>query len=346
MDRFASFDSEYKQAVENAREPWSESLPKSVLSDEQLDKLEVQPRPLLIEPWCRQGDLGFVFAARGVGKTWLGIHTAHCLAANKDFGPWKVPRQENKVLYMDGEMALADIQYRNHLLRNAYSKLFYLNHEVLFERSNRTLNLSNSELQGAVLEFCKIYQFSVLILDNLSCLVSGVDENSGVDWEKILPWLLDLRRAKITVIFIHHAGREGYLRGHSKREDPASWIIHLRPSKNDPENEVEGAHFISGFDKYRNAQKRPDDIEWNFMPLQNGANMVVRFEEAKPMDIFLELVKNGVSACNEIAEEMDCSRVVITRLAKKAELQNLIEINKRKYYIKTSTQRPYNPSND
>ncbi len=348
MDPFANFDRVYAEAQAAAAQPWDPSLEEGVLIDESMNKLSVSPRSLLIDPWCREGDLGFIFASRGVGKTWLGIQLAHCLASRRDFGPWKVGALPNKILYMDGEMALADIQYRNRLLRDGKpnTQLFYLNHERLFEKSGRTINLSDPELQAAVLRFTHSYAFNVLVLDNLSCLVSGIDENSGVDWEKILPWLLDLRRAHVTVVFIHHAGREGYLRGHSKREDPASWIIHLRPTKNDPENEIEGAHFISSFQKYRNCQKRPDDIEWNFLPLSDDTQMVVRFEQSNPMDMFLEMVKNGVSSCAEIAEAMECSSHIISRLAKKAESRNLIEIKKRRYYIKGSSPKPYNPSDD
>ena len=171
------------------------------MTDEELDLTEVVARPLLIDPWCREGDLGFIFAARGLGKTWLGMHLAHCLASFKDFGPWKVSQIPSQILYMDGEMALADIKYRNHVLGGG-DNLWYLNHEVLYERSGRIIDLSDKELQDAVLEFCKQYPFNVLILDNLSCLVSKIDENSPIDWEKILPWLINLRRNHITVIFI------------------------------------------------------------------------------------------------------------------------------------------------
>src|SRR5215475_5202841 len=351
MDRFGrenfNFKQTWEQSQKEANQEWSTSLENSVLSARQLEALDVCPRPLLIDPWARQGDLGFIFAARGVGKTWIGIHIAHCLASGKDFGPWKVSLIEGRILYMDGEMPLADVQYRNHLLGAAKENLFYLNHEILFDRSTRTLNLSDKDLQDAVLSFCKENRFAVLILDNLSCLISGVDENNGIDWEKILPWLLDLRRTRVTVIFIHHSGREGlYMRGHSKREDPAAWIIHLKAPKSDPDHEVQGAHFISSFDKYRNAPQRPYDLEWNFMPLDNGQQMVVRFVQCNPLDVFLDLVANGINECQIIAQEMEISQAAVSRLAKSSESKNLIEIKKRKYYIKTSGPRTYNPSED
>jgi hypothetical protein len=346
------FNEEAYQESKKTREqepdgdPWDVKLGAGILSAADLEALDVKERSLLITPWAREGDLGFIFAARGVGKTWLGIHLAHCLAGNKDFGPWKVPSTANRVLYMDGEMSLSDIKFRNHLLGAGRANLFYLNHEWLFEKTQGILNLSNKELQTAIKDFCVARSFGILILDNLSCLVSGVDENSAIEWEKILPWLLQLRRSKITVVFIHHSGREGYLRGHSKREDPAGWIIHLKLPKDDPEHQSQGASFISSFDKYRNAPERPTDLLWNFSPLDNNREMIVRFEEASPYDIFLDLVANGNCQCKIIAQDMDISEASVCRLAKKAEDRGVIEIKGRRYFIKTSTGGGYNPSND
>lgn len=333
---------------QNSPEAWNTNLENGILSDAQLESLDVKERPLLIEPWCREGDLGFIFASRGIGKTWLGMHIAHCLSSGHALGIWKVPFQEHKILYIDGEMALSDVKYRNHVLRNSSGShnLFYLNHERLFEQTQSTLNLSNVALQLAIEAFCIKYAFGVLILDNLSCLVSGIDENSAIDWEKILPWLLGLRRNKITVIFIHHAGREGFLRGHSKREDPANWIMQLKLPKNDPDHEVQGASFISSFQKYRNAPERPTDLLWNFSPINNGSDIVVQFEECNQFDLFLDLVLHGSHECNQIAEDMNISRATVCRLALKAEQKGLIEIKKRRYYIKCSEPKGYKPYSD
>lgn len=85
--------------------------------------------------------------------------------------------------------------------------MFYLQHEALFHLTGKVLNLTNPSVQAALLEKCQRDKMEVLILDNLSCLFTGIKENDADAWEQVLPWLLDLRRSRIAVIFIAHAGR-------------------------------------------------------------------------------------------------------------------------------------------
>ena len=143
---------------------------------------------------------------------------------------------------------------RDYALGCPSENLTYINHEILFERTGRVMNLADPVFQKAVLDLCVAEGFKVLFLDNLSCLTSGVDENKGIDWEILLPWLLQLRRMHITVIFIAHAGRNNQMRGHSKREDPAFWIMRLDDPLDVNEGR-EGAHFITRFAKWRSIQK-------------------------------------------------------------------------------------------
>lgn len=329
---------------EPSKIPWPEALMNGLSSSLDLDKLQIPARVKVIDTWCHQGDLGFIFAPRGVGKTWLGMYIAHCLATGKDIGPWKVAAKHN-VLYMDGEMPANDIQWRDRALGDPTRNLSYINHELLFERTGRIMNLADKELQDAIIEFCQNQKFTVLFLDNLSTLTSGVDENKAIDWELILPWLLRLRRAHITVIFVHHAGRSGQMRGTSKREDPSAWIISLREPHNDPEGETLGAHFISVFTKNRNAPQTPKSLEWNFSPIAEN-EILVRYEQCMPLDVFRELVASGVNQCSEIADDMECSKATVSRLASRAQTAGWLEIKGRKYSIKSSGSKGYFQSND
>jgi hypothetical protein len=155
------------------------------------------------------------------------------------------------------------------------------------------MNLADPEFQNAILRHCQTYGFNLLCLDNLSTLASGIDENKSIDWEILQPWLLRLRRRLITVLFIHHAGRNNQMRGSSKREDPASWVLRLEDPKDIGERA--GAHFISRFTKWR-SKKQPKTYEWKYEPKLNG-EVLVNVKEASDGDAD-EAEAGGVSGAD------------------------------------------------
>ena len=59
-----------------------------------------------------EGDLGCIFAARGVGKTWMSLLIGNALAENLALGEWPHGEGPRRVLYVDGEMSLTDTQSR------------------------------------------------------------------------------------------------------------------------------------------------------------------------------------------------------------------------------------------
>jgi hypothetical protein len=190
------------------------------------------------------------------------------------------------------------------------------------------MNLADHDFQEATLELCLERSFEVVFADNLSTLSFGIDENKALDWELILPWLLSLRRNHITVVFIHHAGRNNEMRGTSKREDPAFWVLRLdEPIE---ESKSDGAHFISRFTKSRNSIVRPVAYEWNFIPVGHD-EICIDFKECRPLDVFLEWIESGLETCTDIAEEMDVNKGHVSRLAKKAQGLGLITIEGRRY---------------
>lgn len=302
----------------------------------QLSTLQIVPRPKVVDTWCYQGDLGFIFATRGIGKTWLGMYMAHCLSTKQPIGPWAV-HAENIVLYLDGEMPPADVKLRDKCLGQPTENLIYINHEILFERTGQIMNLANRQMQTAVIEMCKEKYVNVLFLDNLSTLAAGIDENNAVDWDQIFPWLMQLRRNHVTVIFIHHAGRNNEMRGHSKREDPSAWILRL-DNPDDADDELEGAHFVSRFTKWRNANRQPKTYEWVFSPQTNG-EVLVRVELSSPIDVFRHLVELGLNTCNMLAQEMDVSNGYVSQLAARGVKEGWLETKGRKYVIRTEETR-------
>jgi|GEM_PF-3780102 len=88
-----------------------ETLTAALLSSNKLSTIEILPRENLCGTWFKQGDLGFIFGERGLGKTWLTLDLAAGLATGHKVGPWDVSAAR-RVLYVDGEMPLDEMKNR------------------------------------------------------------------------------------------------------------------------------------------------------------------------------------------------------------------------------------------
>jgi AAA domain/DnaB-like helicase N terminal domain len=307
---------------------WFDAITLGACTSASLRSLEPKPRELIVGDWFRQGDLGFIYAMRGVGKSWFGMDLARAIAERRNFGPWEV-HGSKKVMYLDGEMPHQDVGQRDVGLGAGLETLVYVNHEILFDKTGLVMNLADKDFQDGVLQICLATGIQVLFLDNLSSLATGVNENEGADWELVQPWLLQLRRHKISVVIIHHAGRNNQMRGHSKREDAAFWIVRLDAKASIDRSE--GARFTSRFTKCRNARKTPACYEWTYEP--NGEETLVKVRVAEDLDLFLQHVEDGLESATEIAEEMGCTKGWVSKLAKKAAVRGLIKVNGKKYVL-------------
>lgn len=312
---------------------WLEHLAKAICNSSGLALLNVPPREPILGEWFKDADLGFIFGARGLGKTWLALYLGRQCAEGGSVADWKV-HQPQRVLYVDGEMALDSIRERDAALTaTSADGMFYLQHEALFHLAGKVLNLTSPIVQAAILEDCLRQKIKILILDNLSCLFSGMKENDADAWEQVLPWLLELRRNRIAIIIIAHAGRNGFMRGTSRREDAANWIIQLTAAKN--EGEIQnGAQFVARFAKNRNATETDcPPIEWHFIKPKGETRALVSWKKISTAQIFRELIEDGLTTCKDIAEEMGITKGQVSKLATKAFAAGWLKKNGRDYAL-------------
>ena len=304
-------------------------LSKAMLSDEELAGLEIPKRESLRGDWFKAGDYGIIFGKRGLGKSWLAMALARALAEGRAFGPWacSTPR---RVLFVDGEMSLDDYRERMRTLSDGPGAFTTLSHQTIFDRTQKALCLSDRAQQDELTRLCERERVDVLFLDNGACLFRGVSENDADNFRDMIEgWLLDLRRRGIAVVLVQHAGRNGEMRGTSKREDAAFWILRL-----DDAGEPDGGHgarFITRFVKNRNASQDPPPLDWHFSP--DGSKTLITYREADSMAIFRYWIENDLTSCEDIAKEMGVSKGTISKWATKAIKDGWLKKDGRGYAI-------------
>jgi hypothetical protein len=256
--------------------------------------MELPEQKYIIEPFLPEASLIMIYAERGLGKTWFALSLAIAITKGEDFLGYKIERPW-RVLYIDGEMRLNQIQDRiRRLDRTPSPDLLILPSERLFQ-AGRPINLHEPEDQNAVDDAIDALTErgmtpDVVVVDNLSSLSGGVDENDNSQLDTLLRWLLTLRHRGMAVVLIHHAGKSGKQRGASRREDLLDTSIALeQPDLNDDEPRWPGAHFRVRFVKNRHPEPVPACLELRLT--DNRGEMYWQFNEPKKIDRATEILK-------------------------------------------------------
>jgi DNA-binding transcriptional ArsR family regulator len=300
----------------------------AVRTSGELETVSLPPRKKLLGQWLYEGDLGFVYGERGSGKTWFIDAVATYLSIGMELQGWKVPEAAD-VLLVDGEMPIDAARDRLKGMRQGNGRLHLLHHDMLFNVAGLAMNLTSELTQKVITAICIDKKIKLLILDNLSCLFSGVKENDADEWEKVLRWLLDLRRRRIAVLIVHHAGVSGRMRGTTRREDAAFWVIQVDELKNRQENET-GASFHTVFTKQRNSDSREWAREWTFKTAPDGQISIGCNEISFDAKV-LGLIEDGLSSATDIATELGVHKSTVCRAAQRLVDANLIELNRKAY---------------
>lgn len=219
------------------------------ISVDELLSLELPKREMLLAPFLPSQGLVLLVAKRGVGKTHVALGIAYAVASGSRFLRWFAP-EPKKVVYIDGEMPAVLMQERLKMIatmtrQKPNSHFLKLITPDLQEHAMP--DLATEEGRDMIEEYIKDYD--LIVIDNISCLFRSGSENESESWQQAQEWALNLRRRGKSILFVHHAGKNGVQRGTSKREDILDSIIILKH----PEDykAEEGARFEVHFDKAR-----------------------------------------------------------------------------------------------
>jgi putative DNA primase/helicase len=159
-----------------------------------------------------------------------------------------------------------------------------------------------------------------------------MEENKADHWEGVLNWLLAMRRHKVAVLIVHHAGRNGEMRGTSKREDAAFWVLRLDAVDEDKAGTEKQTRFIGRFTKERNSGKPQAPLEWTFQTGPDGLTRIGH-KVADKLAIFRNWLDAGLNTAGDIATEMQVTRGTVSKMAKVAQQAGWLASDGRKYTL-------------
>jgi DNA-binding transcriptional ArsR family regulator len=300
-----------------------------LLNGLEVRELQLPARPALLGEWLKQGDLGYLFAPRGAGKSWMAMLIARAVAAGSPLGEWQAGQQPLPVYYFDAEMNLPDVQARMHSVGLFMLNFHLLSNEVVFKSRGHGINIASVEHQASLSQ-C-LQDGSLFIIDNLSTSQLGMAENDNDSFDAIRDWLLSLRHRGITVLIVHHAGRNGLMRGSSRREDMAHWILSLKEA-GEPGQPAHRTTFSTEFSKCRNCtgtHARP--LLWTLDTSTTPLTLGCSGHEKK--DILLDHIRNGINRAGDLAALMGVHIGTVSNAARQLREAGLITVQNRRYCL-------------
>lgn len=314
------------QIVENTPDYRHKKSSLIALNFSQLMNLKLPPRELILAPILPTQGLCMLFALRGVGKTHVALGIAYAVANGGSFLRWHAPIPR-KVLYIDGEMPLVAMQERLRMISLGADKPL-LDSNYLQLVNPDVLDIPFPDLstnKGRAVFEPLIDDCELVIIDNISCCFRSGVENEAESWQAIQSWALAQRKRGKSILFVHHAGKNGRQRGTSKREDTLDTVIQLkRPKAYQPD---QGACFEVHYEKNRHFfGKEAEPFQAHLQIFDEGkltwkiSNTSVDEEIEEIADLF-----NQGMTFNEIIDETGLTKSKIETRRKKAKRLGLLE---------------------
>lgn len=284
--------------------------------------LKLDPIDFVIEPILPVSNSAMIFSPTGAGKTYIMLHMAYSVAIGfpKCF-VWDVAKPR-PVVYVDGEMDQLTLQERQseiakgigHLPERGKLKIITPDQQPKFPP-----RMDTKDGRARIEEYC--VEGGLLVLDNISTLCPGGDDKESENWSVTQEWILALRRRRVSVFLVHHAGKSGDQLGTSKKEVQLSCNLKLRTaSEYTPEDGLRVSCHITKLrrrglaGRMQPAWVQPFEITYRVV---DGA---AEFSTRPMMEILrkkaVQMLLAGMRE-NDVAQETGLNRFQIYRLNRK-----------------------------
>jgi putative DNA primase/helicase len=205
---------------------------------------DLPQRRFLLDPLLTTKTLALLYGPRGLGKTFVAMGIAWAVASGGSFLGWRADKPA-RVVYLDGEMAAADMRDRLGLFGPVPDRLEFMLADL--GTGSAIPDLGSIDGQHTLMAMLGGWP-DLLVIDNLASL-AGLRTRDPDPWRQVQTFLLILRRVRTAVLVVHHANKQGLQRGTSRREDIVDLVMAIRrPADYRPSD---GARFELHFEKAR-----------------------------------------------------------------------------------------------
>lgn len=262
------------------------------------------PAPQTLLGPFKTGQVGFLAAPAGVGKSMFALAVTGAITRSEGLGVWEAaPAGEQGVRLgkvIDAELTPADLVQRIRTLRMEASPIQY-DHYTFRDICNREhFSLGNPVHQAYLMQNCE--RADVIVVDNVTFTLDPAEGHTLYSPETIAqmrPLFNWIRAAGKLLILVDHTNAQGQLAGSLHKHRLADWVALLEPDTLVGDLSIA---FTLKFDKYRGEGRPKKDIAWKMT--ERGV-WSAEYLQTLP-DQIKELLRDGMSA-KEVAEELGCS---------------------------------------
>ncbi len=179
-----------------------------------MEAANLPPRDWLIDGLLARNAVGFFGGAPKVGKSWLALELALCVALGVPFLGHEVSRK-GRVLYFLGEESTPDVKSRADRLLKGRGRTAQEVGDNLF-LAEGVPYLEQQEHRDSLIEVVREMRPELVVFDPLERFLTAGDTNSSKEMRAVNNYYREelARRCQIGVIVVHHTDKKGHgLRG-------------------------------------------------------------------------------------------------------------------------------------
>ena len=277
---------------------------------------------MLLFPWLPEGSINMIFADRGIGKTFFALSCALALANGDEFLCYKASKPV-PVLYLDGEMQATAMQERLYKLSNGKSTIAPLSiYTPDCQEVDYTPDLGTKEGKEHINELIEAVNPKVIFIDNISTFDRTGNENEAESWAPIQEWAVQHRKNGRSIVFVHHANKEGKQRGSHKKEDVMDAVIRLKR----PDDHISGEGSTKIMVQYTKARHLSGEVALDIEATLYSDDNQLKWDWEQGDILYrktIAMLKDKMST-RDIAEELSIGKSTVHRWKAKAQSDNLL----------------------